>query len=551
MLVCNLHLAGFLANYCDHRRITTHTRKGWKKQKWFEDLAVGQVWDIAIMILGMKKVASGIVPMIAVNRNAPQALHRQIYDAYRKAIVERRLRSGQRVPSSRSLAVELGVSRFPVLNAYAQLLAEGYFDSRVGAGTVISLSLPDQAVYPGPRNAPVLTTPRIVGHVAKHTSLPDTIENAPWRRQWGAFGVGQVALDQFPFHLWNNMVTRHCRSTTAKSLDYGNPMGLNALRDALALYLRTARGVRCEAEQIMIVSGSQQALDICTRALLDPGSRVWMEEPGYRFARSVFALNNCRIVQVPVDREGLNVAAGMKLCRDARAALVTPSHQYPLGFTMSASRRLQLLEWAERSRSWILEDDYDSDYRYESLPISSLQGLDRNSRVVYIGTFSKVLFPSLRLGFLVIPAELVERFQAVRVAMDIAPASFSQEVLANFIHEGHFSRHIRRMRLLYRDRRNALMNGICSALGSRVEVTGEQAGMHLCVILEGIRDREIADRAAHANLWLTPLSSSYVGKVSPQGLILGFGSTRTEEMPSAIAKLQAVLEANGKSGPRE
>jgi len=180
-----------------------------------------------------------------------------------------------------------------------------------------------------------------------------------------------------------------------------------------------------------------------------------------------------------------------------------------------------------------------------------LQGLDRNSRVVYIGTFSKVLFPSLRLGFLVIPAELVERFQAVRVAMDIAPASFSQEVLANFIHEGHFSRHIRRMRLLYRDRRNALMNGICSALGSRVEVTGEQAGMHLCVILEGIRDREIADRAAHANLWLTPLSSSYVGKVSPQGLILGFGSTRTEEMPSAIAKLQAVLEANGKSGPRE
>lgn len=481
--------------------------------------------------------------MIAVDRNAPQALHRQIYDAYRKAIVERRLHSGQRVPSSRSLAVELGVSRFPVLNAYAQLLAEGYFDSRVGAGTIVSLSLPDQAVCPGPQGARVLTAARIVGHVAKHPSLPDTIENAPWRRQWGAFGVGQVAFDQFPFQLWNRLAARHCRSTTANSLDYGNPMGLKTLRDALAVYLRTARGVRCEAEQIMIVSGSQQALDICARALLDAGSRVWMEEPGYRFARRVFALNDCRIVPVPVDHEGLNVAAGIKRCRDARAALVTPSHQYPLGFTMSASRRLQLLDWAKRSRSWILEDDYDSDYRYENMPISSLQGLDRNSRVMYIGTFSKVLFPSLRLGYLIIPAELVKRFRAVRLAMDIGPASFYQEVLADFIHEGHFSRHIRRMRLLYRERRNALINGIRSVLGPRVEVTGEQAGMHLCVILEGICDREIAARAARANLWLMPLSSSYVDKVSQQGFILGFGSTRTEEMPSAVRKLQAVLES--------
>jgi GntR family transcriptional regulator/MocR family aminotransferase len=333
-------------------------------------------------------------------------------------------------------------------------------------------------------------------------------------------------------------------------------MGLNGLRDAIAVYLATARGVRCAADQIMIVSGSQQALDVCARALLNAGSRVWMEEPGYRFARSVFALNNCTIVPVPVDQEGLNVASGIQRCRNARAALVTPSHQYPLGFTMSASRRLQLLDWAERSRAWILEDDYDSEYQFENMPISCLQGLDRNDRVIYIGTFSKVLFPSLRLGYLVIPSGLVERFRAVRVAMDISPAIFSQAVLADFIREEHFSRHIRRMRLLYRERRNALVDNLRSTLGSVVEVTGEQAGMHLCVFLNGICDREIAQRAALADLWLVPLSPSYAGsKGSRHGFILGFGSTSVEEMPGAVKKLRLMLGFGTKGGgqlrPRE
>jgi len=294
----------------------------------------------------------------------------------------------------------------------------------------------------------------------------------------------------------------------------------------------------------MIVSGSQQALDICARALLKAGNRVWMEEPGYRFARSVFALNDCRIIPVPVDHEGLNVALGIKQCRNARAVLVTPSHQYPLGFTMSASRRLQLLDWAESSRAWILEDDYDSEYQFENMPISCLQGLDQNARVIYIGTFSKVLFPSLRLGYLVTPNELVERFRAVRVAMDISPAIFSQAVLADFIREEHFSRHIRRMRLLYRERRSALVENLRDALGSGLEVTGEQAGMHLCMLLEGIGDREIARRAALDDLWLVPLSSSYADcRRSRHGFILGFGSTGAEEMPSAIKKLYLALDS--------
>jgi GntR family transcriptional regulator/MocR family aminotransferase len=277
--------------------------------------------------------------------------------------------------------------------------------------------------------------------------------------------------------------------------------------------------------------------------LLDPENRVWMEEPGYNFARSIFAFMGCRVVTVPVDTEGLNVAAGIKKCREARAVLVTPSHQYPLGVTMSASRRLQLLDWAERYGSWIIEDDYDSEYRYESMPVTSLQGLDRNSRVVYIGTFSKVLFPSLRLGYVVIPADLVERFLAVRFAMDISPATFHQAVLADFIREGDFARHIRRMRLLYAERRSALIENLRNELGSFAEIAGAQAGMHLCVMLKGISDREMAARAARQNLCLLSLSPFYAGNTPQQGFILGFGSTSVEEIPDAVRKLRVVLDS--------
>jgi GntR family transcriptional regulator / MocR family aminotransferase len=483
-----------------------------------------------------------ITPIIALDRKSRRPLHWQIYDAYRSAIVRGTLRPGQRVPSTRGLASELGVSRIPVLGAYAQLMAEGYFQSRTGAGTSVSSSLPDQRVSPEPcgvSSARVRHAPRPTAEARR--SIPHAIETLPGNRRWGAFGVGQVALEQFPFRVWNSLVTRHCRKTTSKSLDYGHPMGLKNLREALAVYLRTARGVRCEAGQIMIVSGSQQALDISARVLLKSGSQVWMEEPGYRYARRVFALNGCDVVPIPVDNEGLSVATGTKKCPKARAALVTPSHQYPLGVTMTASRRLQLLDWARRAQSWILEDDYDSDYRYEGMPISSLQGLDPNSRVVYIGTFSKVLFPSLRLGYFVIPASLVDRFVNVRLAMDIGPPMFHQRVLADFIQDGHFSRHIRRMRMLYRERRNALVSSIEQQFGGSVEITGEQAGMHLCVVMKGISDREIVARATRANLCLVPLSSSYMGKTSRQGFILGFGSTPASEMANAVRKFSAVL----------
>jgi GntR family transcriptional regulator/MocR family aminotransferase len=302
--------------------------------------------------------------------------------------------------------------------------------------------------------------------------------------------------------------------------------------------------VHCDPDQVMIVAGSQQALEITTRVLLDDRSPAWVEEPGYWLTRQVLTAAGCRLVPVPVDSEGLDVAWGVKECRKARAAFVAPSHQYPLGATMSASRRLQLLDWAQSSGSWVIEDDYDSEYRYGNMPIASLQGLDHNSRVIYIGTFSKTLFPSLRLGYVVIPPDLVGRFAAVRYAMDIAPPHFFQAVLTDFMTEGHFARHIRRMRQLYAQRRIALVDELQREFGSALDILGSEAGMHLAVILpKGFRDQEVAERAAREKLWLAPLSPSYLGRIPRQGFILGFGNTMAEEMPKAVRQLKSLLSA--------
>jgi GntR family transcriptional regulator / MocR family aminotransferase len=490
----------------------------------------------------MTRAAPGILPIITIDRKSRKALHKQICDAYRVAVVDGILRPGQRVPSTRALASELRVSRLPVLNAYAQLLAEGYFESRIGAGTVICTSLPDRFTVSestGVRSTVVRSGPR---PVAQRTSFLPRREGPPWVRGWGAFGVGRMAFDQFPLQIWMPLVARHFRNMRANSFHYGEVMGSLALRETVASYLRTARSVRCEASQVMIVTGSQQALDISARVLLDPGSSIWFEEPGYRLARDSFALAGCRIVPVPVDNEGLDVAAGMKLCPKARAAIVTPSHQFPLGVTMTAQRRFQLLDWAQNTGSWIIEDDYDSEYRYDSSPVASLQGLDTNARVIYIGTFSKVLFPSLRLGYMVIPSDLVDHFLAIRRTMDLGAPSFYQDVLTDFIGEGHFARHIRRMRVLYQERRSALVESLSKELGSAVNVIGSEAGMHLTVTLtDGTDDVEIAERAARENLWIWPLSTTYVNPASRAGFILGFGSTAVSDIPQGVRKLHNLL----------
>ncbi len=372
--------------------------------------------------------------------------------------------------------------------------------------------------------------------------LPNPTDS--WLRGWGAFRLSEPAVDRFPHEVWSRLLSRHGRAArrNPRSLQYGDPMGHRPFREAVAEYLRTARAVRCEADQVMAVGGSQQALSLAARVLLDPGSPVWVEEPGYRGARDVLRLRGARLVPVPVDEEGLNVAGGVERCRAAAAAYVTPSHQYPLGMVMSVSRRLELLDWARRSGSWIIEDDYDSEYRYESPPVASLQGLDRDARVVYIGSFSKVLFPALRLGYLVLPPDLVSRFAAVRDATDIFPPTFSQSVLADFIREGHFARHLRRTRTLYRERRSALVAAIRAQLGDLLDVRGDEAGMHLAASLsKRPDDLEVSLRAARQGLWTMPLSSCYVGQPSRRGFVLGFGGADVPEIQRGVRRLAALL----------
>jgi GntR family transcriptional regulator/MocR family aminotransferase len=488
----------------------------------------------------VKRGPSGLAPIVVLDRRLAQPLHRQIYDGYRSAILDGRLRPGHRLPSTRALAIELRISRVPVVAAFEQLVAEGYVESRVGSGSCVSSALPLRTRSPREQGGAVAPAgPRRV----PRERWPSA--DAPWLALSGAFRVSQPALDEFPAALWSRLVARRARSMPRRQMTYGDPMGHAPLREALAEYLATARSVRCTAEQIMIVSGSQQALGIASRALLVRGDAVWMEEPGYPGARDALMLNGARPVAVPVDAEGLRVDAGIARRKDARAAYVTPSHQYPLGMIMSAPRRLELLDWARRAGAWIFEDDYDSEYRYDTQPIAPLHDLDADRRVLYIGTFSKVLYPALRVGYLVVPDDLVARFRVIREAMDIFPPTLYQAALHDFLREGHFARHVRRMRAVYAKRRGVLVDAIARELGDAARVVGDHAGMHFVVLLSPkIRDDDIARRAAREGISVVPLSSCYVGARNAraqQGLILGYGPPRANEIVEAVRRLARLV----------
>jgi GntR family transcriptional regulator/MocR family aminotransferase len=365
--------------------------------------------------------------------------------------------------------------------------------------------------------------------------------DAPWLRLQGPFRVNQPAIEEFPAEIWARLVARHARRMSPRQMMYGDEGGVPALREALAEYLGTVRSVACTPDQIFVVSGSQQALTIASHALLAPGDTVWIEEPGYGGARDAFALVGARTVGVPVDGDGLDVAAGNRRAPRARAVYVTPSHQYPLGVVMTAARRLQLLDWARHRGAWVLEDDYDSEYRYDGQPLASLHGLDGDARVLYVGTFSKVLFPALRVGYLVVPRDLVPRIRRFREAVDLFPSTLHQAVLADFIGEGHFARHLRRMRVVYGERRRVLEAALARELPS-LPVVGEHAGMHLVVMLpEGAHDLEIAVRAARHGISVVPLSTCYSGRTKPPGLILGYGTTRSNEIPEAVRQLERLF----------
>ena len=453
-------------------------------------------------------------------------LYRQIYDAYREAILGGRLVAGQRVPSTRALAAQLGISRLPVLNAFEQLLHEGYFEGRVGSGTYVAATM---------RSAPGRSEPRL---------SPQRVNELPDRSTGSAFRISLPALDHFPVPTWSRLVSRHARAMTPATMAYGSVAGLPALRSAIADHLRIARAVHCDASQVLIVSGSQMALQLCAHVLLSRGDLCGFEEPGYPGAREALAATGALFKPIPVDEDGLDVTALARLKRPVRSVYVTPSHQYPLGVSMSAPRRLELLDWAAHRDAWIIEDDYDSDYRYASRPLPSLHGMDRASRVIYIGTFSKVLFPALRMGYVVVPPTLVERFVAVRRALDICSPTLYQLALADFIREGHFARHVRRMRTLYCKRRDSLVEAIQLRLPDALTIVRADAGMHLTALLDPrVEDTALVARAAASGVSVAALSSCYAGKKTRSGLVLGFGGADGAEIARGVGVLATAIEA--------
>ena len=481
----------------------------------------------------------------------PEALYRQLYNTLRSAILTGRLQRGARLPSTRELAITLNVSRNTVLNAFDQLLAEGYLESEPASGTFVSLHLPDERqVQRTAQGRP----PRWSTLARSVADLPPLVVGDQGAERQAAFRAGLPALDAFPFKLWGRLVARRARQLGRAGLDYQSTAGYRPLREAIAAHATVSRQVRCTADQVLIVSGSQGALDLVARLLVDPGDRVWIEDPGYLGARGAFTGAGARLVPVPVDSEGLRVDVGRKRCPDARLAYLTPSHQFPLGVTLSLERRLALLAWARSANAYVIEDDYDSEFRFHGRPLAALQGLDEAGRVIYVGTFSKTLFPALRLGYLILPPGLIDTFLAARAYTDVHAPLLEQEALADFIADGHFGRHLRHMRALYADRRATLLRAL---EGLPLEPYASDTGMH-CIgwLPRGSDDVAVAEAAARHHVDVTPLSRFSLVRSPRPGLLLGYAGVDVAAIRAGVARLARALsgeavrpKANVATGP--
>jgi GntR family transcriptional regulator/MocR family aminotransferase len=472
-------------------------------------------------------------------------IYRQIYEAMRLAILRGEFADGTQLPPTRSLADRLGVARMTVVNAYEQLFAEGYVVGKQGSGTRVAATLPDEMlrvreekVFQNTESAR-LRKPNL-SRRGKWLSLTITPIRTPADRP--AFQYGMPAVDQFPFKLWSQLTTRRMKNPPRELLAYGDPAGYLPLRKAIATHLKTARAVNSDVEQIIIVAGAQQALDLTARVLLDQMDKVWIEDPGYSGARNAFLFAGARVAHIPVDREGFDLAAAIKRYKRARLVYVTPSHQFPLGITMSLSRRLALLEWAKRSDAFIIEDDYNSEYRYAGRPLASLQGLDRDGRVIYIGTFSKTIFPSLRLGCVVVPKDLTSAFIAARSLIDWHSPSLDQATLADFISEGHFLRHIRRMRTLYKERQEILVAAARRELEGLIDIAPAEAGMHLVGWLpKYVNDKTASEKAKSHGIVAAPLSAFGANKLPRGGLVLGYTGVNSKQIGDGVKRLAKAL----------
>jgi GntR family transcriptional regulator / MocR family aminotransferase len=478
-------------------------------------------------------------------------LYQQLYTHLQAAILSGQLKGGLKLPSTRALADELGISRNTVLNAYEQLIAEGYLESVEATGTFVVHVVPDHLLTTPGHTLPTALRPG--GAEAHQPTLSERANlqlTSPQIRpllpplndgRQRPFLFGIPALDAFPYQVWSRLLARQARHLSSSALTYQDPAGYRPLREAIAAHVTVSRRVRCTTEQIVIVSGSQGALNLVGDVLLNAGDPVWMEDPGYSGARGAFLGAGAQLIPVPLDREGLVVNVGIARAPQARLVYTTPSHQFPLGVTMSLARRLALLDWARGANAYILEDDYDSEYRFAGRPLAALQGQDDAERVIYIGTFSKVLFPALRIGYLILPPSLVEPFLTVRGLIDFHTPVLEQAVLAEFMLQGHYRRHLRRMRTLYAERSAALLEAVREL---PLEVEPPQAGIHCIAWLPAGMDEVLLVRQAVANgLNLWPVSSYSIEPLARQGLILGYGGYSVPEIQDAVRRLARAMRS--------
>jgi GntR family transcriptional regulator/MocR family aminotransferase len=481
--------------------------------------------------------------LLRLDARAADSLQAQLCTGLKHAIQAGILRPGHRLPSSRALAADLRVSRTTAVLAYEQLIAEGVLESRGGSGTFVAALQWDGGsapASPGRRAVPHPALSRRGAALASTPAIAWKLGGPP-----RPFRLGTPALDLLPLAAWTRIVTRRLRSATLAQLDYRDPAGELPLRTAIAEHVRRVRGASCTADQVIVVAGAQHGLEVIARALLDAGDGAWFEEPGYPGARAALVGAGARIVPVPVDGNGLDVAAGVRLAPAARLAYVTPSHQFPLGMPMSLARRHALLAWARRARAWIVEDDYDCGFHYGSRPMPCLQGLDTDGRVIYVGTFSKTLFPALRLGYVIVPPDLFGPLAIARGASSFHPPVLDQGVVADLMTSGAFERHLQRMRREYGRRLDALSEAVARHGRRLFTLRPVTTGLHAVLDLDGVDD-QAAFREAHAQgVEVMPISGYCFDRrrAARQGLVLGFGSVRPELLDAGMARLAAAVRA--------
>ncbi len=487
--------------------------------------------------------------LIQLAPNAKKPLYQQLYEAFQQAILDKKLADGTKLPSHRDLSEAFGVSRNTLVNALDQLVAEGYLITRVGAGTFVTNQLPEVSIQtPETRKGMKKERSHRRGLSRFGQSLISQYNPRWYLPALARHNLFRSALPDktaFPFKIWDKINRKYLLDQQSAIFDFNpDPRGYGPLRESLANYLRTARAVQCDADQIIIFTGTEQTAYLAARILLESGDTAWVEAPGFPGAARAFAAAGAAVAPIPVDRQGLDFDAAINMAPQAKLAYVTPSHHFPTGSTMSLQRRLELLHWAKNRNSWIIEDDYDSEFRYHGRPLPALQGLDTYGRVIYCGTFNNVLFPGLRLDYAVLPRELIEPMMAARTLLDMHIATLNQAVIADFIQEGHFVRHIRRMRKHYAKRKDALVSALQAQANGLIKIGDSDGGMHICGWLpDHINDEQIHLAAAAEGIQVVPLSRFYQSQPKRMGLVLGFTACKEEDLYAGVAKLLRIITA--------